>query len=522
MQCYTWGVLRPLSFFLGILTFLVSALGVLGFYGMYRPVGLGQWLVAIRHYAPSVVTNPLVALAALAALGTMVAARLLERRRPAAPAVRKHTLDFDLSDAGAAMPAAAGESPEAIATFPRERDQLRLRLEGLLRGTPEMIAFIDELLGGAIRRGASDVHLQPLELGTRISFRVQGMLEDVATIPEIHHPQIVRRLKVLARLIPYKTDAPQDGHFTLDTPLGAVDVRMSAVPTHHGEKVVLRLALAGAGLHDLDRLGMPDELRLTFQDLLREPQGLVVLTGPTGSGKTTTLYGSLAHIHRTRGETTTISTIEDPIEVDLPFLNQTQVDRARGLGFAEGLRALLRQDPNVLMVGEVRDEETAQIAVQAGLTGHLVLTSLHAESAAGVFPRLIDAGVEPFLIASATLACLSQRLVRRLCPECRRPARVSKKMMAQLVAKGIAASDFTFYQSDGCAACDRSGLYGRMAIFEMLRMTPSLRRLITTRAPTARIEEAARDEGMTPLVRAALTQAAAGRISLDEALRVAG
>ncbi len=513
-------MLRSLSFFLGILTFLTSALGVLCFYLVYRPAGLAEWLAAIARYAPNVV-NPVVLLAALAALGTMVAARILDRRRPVEPIGRKsHALGVDVLGAGSPDPAAEGG--EAIASSRRELVELRLRLEGLLQGRPEMIAFIDELLGGAIRRAASDIHIQPLELVTRISFRVQGMLEDIASIPEIHHPQIVRRLKVLAELVPYKTDAPQDGHFTLETPLGAVDVRMSAVPTHHGEKIVLRLALAGAGLYELDRLGMPDELRLPFQDLLREPQGLVVLTGPTGSGKTTTLYGSLAHIHRTRGETSTISTIEDPIEVDMPFLNQTQVDKARGLGFAEGLRALLRQDPNVMMVGEIRDEETAQIAVQAGLTGHLILTSLHAESAAGVFPRLIDAGVEPFLVASATLACLSQRLVRRLCPECRRPARVSAKVMAQLAAKGIAASDFTFYQSDGCAACDRSGLHGRMAIFEMLRMTPPLRRLITTRAPTDRIEETACAEGMTPLARAAVAQAAAGHISLDEALRVTG
>ena len=270
---------------------------------------------------------------------------------------------------------------------------------------------------------------------------------------------------------------------------------------------------------------VPEVLRDRYRELLREPQGVLVLTGPTGSGKTTTLYAALEHIHRTRGDTVNIATLEDPIEVDLPFLNQTE--RGPGLSFSDGLRAVLRQDPDVLMIGEIRDRETAQTAVQAGLTGHLILTTLHAESATGVFNRLIDLGVEPFLVASSVLATLSQRLVRRLCPDCRRPTPLKRRVAERLAARGIATADrpggpLAFQAAAGCEACDHRGHRGRQAIFELLATSTALRQLVTAKATTDRIEELARSEGMTPLRELAVAAAAAGEISLDEVLRVAG
>jgi general secretion pathway protein E len=333
---------------------------------------------------------------------------------------------------------------------------------------------------------------------------------------------LVRRLKILAQLVPYQTDTPQDGHVSLAGPEGEVDVRISVLPTNHGERVVLRFATRDAGLPRLPALGMPAELHERFAGLLQQPQGLILLTGPTGSGKTTTLYACLEHIHRSRGETTSIATIEDPIERSLPFLNQTEVRPRLGLTFAEGLRAALRQDPNVVMIGEVRDSETAEIAVRSGLTGHLILTTLHADSAAGVFARLIDAGVEPFLVASAVLASASQRLARALCPDCRQPAPPDELTLARLDSHGISVEGLTFHRADGCASCDGAGHRGRTAIFELLTVTPPLRELIVDKPPSHRIEEAAVRQGMTRLRHQAVLAAAAGRISLEEALRVSG
>ena len=399
------------------------------------------------------------------------------------------------------------------------------RLSRRLRGQIDVPAFVDELLRAAVAAEASDVHVKPTDLESRIAWRVRGELADVVAAPRPHHEMIVRRLKIMAQLVTYQTDLPQDGRFRLESERGAVDVRMSVMPTRHGEKVVLRLARAGHGLIVLDRLGMPRPLIESCRELLAERQGLIVLTGPTGCGKTTTLYAALAHIHEQRGATTSIASLEDPVEIDLPYLSQTQVDPASGLTFAASLRAVLRQDPNVLMIGEIRDAESAHIAIEAGLSGHLILTTLHAESTAGVFNRLIEMGVEPFLVSSSVLAALSQRLARRLCPECRVPAAREASAVERLIRRGVtrtAAESLSFYAAPGCVACGDSGVAGRAAIFESLRLTPHLRDLIASRVATHRIEEAALGEGMTPLFKAAVLEAVEGHISLDEALRVAG
>ncbi|RMH17961.1 MAG: hypothetical protein D6696_14290 [Acidobacteria bacterium] len=293
------------------------------------------------------------------------------------------------------------------------------------------------------------------------------------------------------------------------------------VPTRHGEQAVMRLA-RGAGRRRFDDLGLPAGVAERLRRLLGRPEGLLVVTGPTGSGKTTTLYAALEHLHESRGDRVRLASIEDPVEVDLPFIAQTEVDRARGVGFAEGLRAVLRQDPNVLMIGEIRDPETAAIAVQAGLTGHLVLTTVHADGAAGVMNRLLDAGVEPYRAASSVLACLAQRLVPRLCPACRRPAELDPRLAGRLANLGLAVADRSFYRAPGCDACGGSGQGGRLALFELLEMTPELRQLVVDKVPSQRLRDAAVAAGMTSLAQAALDAAAAGDVDLDHALEVIG
>ncbi|MEM7584330.1 MAG: GspE/PulE family protein [Acidobacteriota bacterium] len=449
--------------------------------------------------------------AGIAAVAT-VAARWLERppRRDSKPAPV------------ASLEPPPHAQPRTVATASRLLPEAG-SLERHLRRRPDVPAFVDELLAAAIAAGASDVHIQPQDVHTRIAWRVQRELVEVLAAPQAHHELIVRRIKILANLTTYQTDLPQDGRLEVATPRGSVDVRVSVLPTRHGEKVVMRLTRAGSGLIELDQLGMTEALRLDFEDLLAQPQGLIVLSGPTGCGKTTTLYSALAHIHRGRGDTTSIATIEDPIEIDLPFLSQTQVDPAVGLSFGQTLRAVLRQDPNVMMVGEIRDQETAHTAVEAGLSGHLILTTLHADSTAGVFNRLIDMEVEPFLAASSVLASVSQRLARRLCAECRRPVASDSKAKRQMTRAGInatAAENLSFYEAQGCAACEHTGVAGVTAIFELLRVTPRLRELVGDKVVTPEIERAAVEEGMIPLLRAAILEAVAGTISLEEALRV--
>ncbi len=500
---------------LRISALLVSAAGLVCLYLDRQPADLPSAAAAAGALLTLAAADAWVPVFAAAALVTFAAARLLER----VPAPGR----------------AAGEPPvakiEPVSSFPepmvlaRGGGEIGPRLSEHLRGRPDVPAFVDDLLGAAVAAGASDVHVKPTDAEARVAWRVGGELAHVVAVPKLHHGLIVRRLKILAELVTYQTDLPQDGRFKIESTRGTVDIRMSVLPTRHGEKVVLRLTRAGHGLIALDRLGMPEPLLESYREILGERQGLIVLTGPTGCGKTTTMYGSLAHIHEQRGSTTSIATIEDPVEIDLPYLSQTQVDSATGLTFAASLRAVLRQDPNVLMVGEIRDVETAHIAVEAGLTGHLILTTLHAESTAGVFNRLIDMGIEPFLTSSSVLAVLSQRLARRLCPSCRQPEPRDRSTTRRLIRQGVtraAAESLSFYSASGCEACGSAGVCGRTAIFELLRLTPPLRDLIASKVSTHQIEEAALREGMTPIFKAAMLEAVDGTVSLDEAFRVAG
>lgn len=396
----------------------------------------------------------------------------------------------------------------------RERDAAvrKLRLEALTRGEPDLPAFCDELLAGAFREGASDIHLQPGEGGTKASFRIRGELHEVVALPSTLHGDLVRRLLVMAGL-PGKPGEARDGRIRLEVDGHLRDVRLSTVPTRFGDNVVLRFG-GDAGRYELDGLGLLEPEKSRFAALLAEPQGLLILCGPTGSGKTTTLYSALGHLHQKRRGSVRIATLEDPIELELPFAAQTQVDRLRGLDFAGALRALLRQDPNVLLIGEVRDAESAKIAVQAGLSGHLILTSLHADSSLGVAARLIDLGIEPFLVASATLGVVAQRQLDGLCPACRRPTEVSRAVLE----KANLPAGTSLWRADGCNECGGKGRKGRRAIFELLRFDESLRRLITQKAPAGKLEQAARDQGWRSLREVGIAAAVNGEVAIEDVL----
>lgn len=380
---------------------------------------------------------------------------------------------------------------------------------------------LDLLVEGAAACRASDVHLQPTSDGAQVSYRVDGQLEPMLSLSHPAARALLNRLKVVARLVHYKSDGPQDGQFSHPLPGGGqADVRLSLLPTQHGEKAVLRLAGLGRSLPALADVGLPPKELRQLERLLEKPQGLLFFTGPTGSGKTTSIYGALQHLRTRRGGNAQIASIEDPIELTLPGAAQTQVNRSTGLDFASGLRAILRQDPNVIVVGEIRDVETATIAVQAGLTGHLILTTVHADSSAGVFNRLLEMGVEPAILASVSLASVSQRLVRRLCPHCRRPVEASSEQRARLLAEGLAAAGFL--GPAGCERCGGTGFIGRVPVFEVLEMTPELRQALGTSPSTQALMALARGTGTVPLLHAAVALAARGDTTLDEAFRVAG
>lgn len=398
---------------------------------------------------------------------------------------------------------------------------LQGELRGLADNTENVAPLLDALVRGAGEQRASDIHMQPAaEFGT-IALRVDGQLQQVLRVSPSVHRGLMTRLKVVADLKTYVSDRSQDGQLRLSTEHGDLEGRVSLLPTRHGERAALRFVQAAHSLPPLEELGLPPSGAAALSRALGQSRGLVLLTGPTGSGKTTTIYTALARIHQDRGQAVHIATIEDPIERELPFVAQTQVQPERGLTFAGGLRSLLRQDPDVLMVGEIRDTETGKIAVQAGLTGHLILTSVHADCAAGVFNRLIDLDIEPFLVASASLIVVSQRLVRRLCPSCRRPVELTEVQSDELARLGVAPPP-RLYDASGCDACAGLGYRGRAGIFEVLTVTDRIREIIVQCVPTPTLHRVAIEEGTTPVLEHGLQRVGAGDASLADVLRVAG
>jgi general secretion pathway protein E len=390
------------------------------------------------------------------------------------------------------------------------------RVEDLLdsQNDAPLIRLINALLTQALREGASDIHIEPFESRSVVRLRIDGTLRDLIEPARALHAAIVSRVKIMAQLDIAEKRLPQDGRIALRAAGKPIDVRVSTIPTGHGERVVLRLLDKQAGRLDLSRLGMDDATLAQMDALIREPHGIVLMTGPTGSGKTTTLYAGLSRLDP---KALNIMTVEDPIEYDLDGINQTQTNSRIDMSFARALRTILRQDPDVIMIGEVRDLETAQIAVQASLTGHLVFTTLHTNDAVSAVTRLIDMGIEPFLLASSLIGIGAQRLVRRLCLECRRPLATDAVPLRSL---GLAAMGGHFHAPHGCPACNRSGYMGRTGIYELLSVDDGLRKLIHDRASEQTLREYASAHGMGSLRDDGMRLAAEGTVSLEEVLRV--
>ena len=380
-----------------------------------------------------------------------------------------------------------------------------------------IIRFVNQVLKDAIELRASDVHLEPFEDEFRIRYRIDGELQEVPVPPQLKQfqPAIVSRVKILSHLNIAEKRLPQDGRIKVRIDDAEVDIRVSVIPMLHGEAVVMRLLRQNSTLRGLKDIGMNTRELEHFQHVLKMPHGIILVTGPTGSGKTSTLYTALNEINDSVRK---IITVEDPVEYQLKGVNQIQVNEKSGLTFARGLRSILRHDPDVILIGEIRDAETAQIAVQASLTGHLVFSTLHTNDAPGALTRLVDMGVEPYLVASSLEAVLAQRLVRVLCPHCKQPdiSATAQQFKAKL---GIEA-DKTIYKSMGCRECRNTGFFGRNAIFEWMDTDEEIRQLILKSASTDQVRNAARRGGMRTLAEDGWRLVAAGITTVEEVLSV--
>lgn len=360
----------------------------------------------------------------------------------------------------------------------------------LLNTEGQSVDFVDDLLKMAVSRRASDIHIEPMQDKTRIRLRVDGMLQVLCDLPKSHQDGVVSRIKVLGEMDITEKRLPQDGHLEKPIENRLIDLRISTMPTVHGEKVVVRILDKTTTFSSLDKLTFTDENLTAYRNLFRSPHGIVLVTGPTGSGKSTTLYATLNELNKPE---TNIITIEDPVEYQLEGVNQIALNTKAGLTFANGLRAIVRQDPDIIMVGEIRDEETARIAVQAALTGHLVLSTLHTNSAVGAITRLLDMGIEPYLLASCLRGVVAQRLVRRVCHKC---------------------------EACGCEDCFGTGYSGRLAVQEVMTVNDEIRHLITGRAAEKDILTAAEGNGFVSLYDDGMKKVLAGATTLTELLRI--
>ena len=384
-------------------------------------------------------------------------------------------------------------------------------------GDAPVVAVVDSLMRDAAARGASDIHVEPYEDSVRVRFRIDGILQEVMTPPHEMKQALTSRIKVMAGLDIAEHRLPQDGRLKLAAGGGEVDVRVSVLPTRFGEKVVLRLLHRSDLVTSLDRLGLEGPDRERFDEAMSKPAGMILLTGPTGSGKSTTLYGMLSELNRTG---VNISTAEDPVEYHLAGINQVQTHGEIGLSFAVCLRAFLRQDPDILMVGEIRDAETARIAVNAALTGHLVLTTLHTNDAPSSVHRLLDMGVEPYLIASAITMVAAQRLLRRVCDACKVRAALPSGMLTAPRRGAQEVGDVEGYHGAGCPECHHTGYRGRVAIYEVMTLSNALRGMILRGGPVAELKAEAMERGMRTLRQAAVRKVREGVTTIEEALRV--
>lgn len=414
-------------------------------------------------------------------------------------------------------------SREAIEELGREQEELEevdfRHIEekdiATMAGEAPIIKLVNNIFFQAVKREASDIHIEPFEKELRVRYRIDGILYDIMTPPKRIQGALVSRIKIMAHLNIAEKRVPQDGRIDIKVTGKAIDIRVSVLPVAFGERVVMRLLDKTRTFAALDQLGFSErDMQLVVKSISR-PNGIIYVTGPTGSGKTTTLYSILARLNRPE---VNIITVEDPVEYQMQGIGQVQVKEKVGLTFAAALRSILRQDPDIIMIGETRDQETAQIAIQAALTGHLVLSTLHTNNAPATITRLLDMSIEPFLIASSIVLSLAQRLVRKLCPACKQPTEIPTDLLKSL---GFEKMTGTFYKAVGCAECLQTGYRGRFPIFELMETTSEIVKLIMARADTGSLRKQAIADGMTVLLQDGIVKAAAGLTTVDEVLSVA-
>lgn len=382
--------------------------------------------------------------------------------------------------------------------------------------------IVSQILDFAIKSRASDVHIEPQEKSTRVRYRTDGILQEKLTIPHELHDSLISRIKILGGMKIDERRVPQDGRFNFKGSEEEVDLRISSLPTSWGEKIVMRLLKKSGGVPDLPELGLRGRGLKNLQDAILRPHGIILICGPTGSGKTTTLYSIISKLSTPK---VNIVTLEDPIEYKIPGVNQVQVNAAVGLTFAEGLRSFLRQDPNIILVGEIRDRETADLAIQAALTGHLVFSTLHTNDASGALPRLLDMGAEPYLLASSMTCIVAQRVVRKIHDECREAYVPDQKILddikTELGPLWQPTGDVKLYKGKGDVNCANSGYYGRVGMFEVIPITEKIGRLILERASASDINKQAKAEGMITLKQDGYLKVTDGITTVEEVIRVA-
>ena len=393
-----------------------------------------------------------------------------------------------------------------------------LQSESVAAQGAEVIVVVNCMVQDAIKLNASDLHVEPWENAIAVRARVNGVLTEVAHLPLELMDKISARFKVMANLVTYQAGLPQDGTAVGGPELDGVQLRISIFPTTRGEKIVVRLFDPRDRRFELDTLGFDDTTLSGLKRVLKRTSGLVLFTGPTGSGKTSSMYSALCYIMQRDGTSISISTVEDPVEFNLPMVSQTQINPAQGFTYAVALKSILRQDPQVIMVGEIRDAETAAIAVQAGLTGHLVISTIHSGVSAGAFTRLINMEIEPFMLASSILGVLGLRLVRKVCPHCAQPYEPEPSQLKVVPEEFLAQAQFR--HGAGCEQCNHTGYSGRLPVTELLAVTEPFREAVLKKQQTSALEEIAIQEGMRTLWQNGLYRAITGETTIEETIRV--
>ncbi|HVO83513.1 MAG TPA: type IV-A pilus assembly ATPase PilB [Syntrophobacteria bacterium] len=421
-----------------------------------------------------------------------------------------------LYDAGTNVDEVLGEFTDEGVDLIESGEDLDIgELESAAEQAP-VVKLVNLVLVDAIRKGASDIHLEPYEKSLRVRYRIDGVLYEIMRPPLKLKNAIVSRLKIMSRLDIAERRLPQDGRIKLKTKGKEMDFRVSVLPTLFGEKVVLRLLDKSSLQLDMTKLGFEDRQLKDFQEAIHRPFGMVLVTGPTGSGKTTTLYSALCELNKT---TDNISTAEDPVEYNLPGINQVQIHESIGLTFATALRAFLRQDPDIIMVGEIRDFETAEIGIKAALTGHMVLSTLHTNDAPSTVSRLLNMGVEPFLVASAVNLMLAQRLARRVCNDCKEEIKVPKETLLDLGVSEAEVGTFASYKGAGCPTCNQTGYKGRIALYEVMPLYDEIKELVLVGASTAELKREAMRLGAITLRQAGINKLKQGITTVEEVVR---